>query len=516
MSRKTVFVVCALITLFQAKLEALVIRTYSSSEHDRFLNFPDNPGHNPDFIHANLDLTGVGWYEAGAPIQQRGLTMVSPIHFLGANHAQPGIGKVVRFLSTDGQLKSFTVATQTAITNFNGDPYDVLLGTLSNRIEPGDNIAYHPYLNYNNNLSYYGAPLVMLGRNGQGARQTVFSIGYLTAPSINQTRAILSKYFSSGGSDDAYFNNGDSGSPSFIAYNGMAAIVGIHSVVATSSYPYTNYDCFIPHYIDELNAIMETDGYRMTKAIPGSTTLTATRTTTSPVIRAGHPFTIDFTINNTGNTLAENIKLTNTFPAGTIVANSNGTDWFDETTAATIKARKASLVKNSPSNYSITLSIPAAGTASHQMGYACDQFSAATENFNITVIESFVSWAANLDDFTSEGDDDNDGIGNLLEYAFGGEPDVASQYHPNTTEPLVPQYANSKISYIRRTDASTRALSYQLKTSTTLEGGTWSDAAPMVSQTSVAPMAGDFERVTHTLTASDTERFFRVEVTLSE
>ena len=87
-SRKTGHVALLTLIILSASLlntEALVIRGYSSGTHNRFLNFPGSASHNPNFIHAAYDLSGVGWDTADTRSQY---TMVSPIHFVGANHAR--------------------------------------------------------------------------------------------------------------------------------------------------------------------------------------------------------------------------------------------------------------------------------------------------------------------------------------------------------------------------------------------------------------------------------------------
>ncbi len=501
---------------------ALVVNGYNSNKHDRFLNLTTNPSHNPDFIHASVDLTGVGWYLAGIPTQRRGVTMVSPIHFVGANHAKPGIGASIHFLSSTGVVKTFTVASHSIITNSLNQDSDLMIGTLTSAIKSTDIISFHPYLNLSSNARYRNKPMLMLGKDGLGASQTVDRIGTLAAPpSINLTQALISEYDTNApDADDAYFNNGDSGSPSFILQDGIAAIVGVHSLVSTNSNPILNYDSFVPHYISKLNSVMAQNGYRMTKAIPGSTTLDLDHELQAGIIRAGHPFTINLTINNVQSTLAENTKLINSFPSGTLVSSSGGNGWFDESTASLTKARRASIAGSSSSAYGLTLTIPNEGIAQHQVTFSCDQFAASTQSFNINVIGSFLSFTSGLTDTSSTGDDDHDGIINLLEYVFGGNPAVSSQFLPGTTTPLLPEFKQTggvfQISYLRRKDYVTRAISYDLESSTTMATGTWSNATSLITKTTVSSVNTEFEKVTYELGGTASDRFFRIEVTLNE
>ncbi|MFK7909377.1 MAG: hypothetical protein AB8F34_02125 [Akkermansiaceae bacterium] len=448
--------------------------------------------------------------------------MVSPIHFVGANHAKPGIGATISFLPNTGIVKTFKVDTHSNIPNSFAQDSDLMIGTLTSPITPGDNITFHPYLNLRNNSQYRNKPMVMLGRDGVGARQTIDRIGTLIAPpTINQTQALISEFnTNSPDEDDAYFINGDSGSPSFVVQDGIAALVGIHSVVSTSSNPILNFDSFVPHYISELNVIMEQDGYRMTKAIPGSTTLTLNHQLQADIIRAGHPFTIDLTLNNTGTTLAENLRLTNTFSNGAVVSNTSGSEWFDQSSSSETIARKAKVASFSNTVYSITASVPSAGTAQHNVTFSCDQFASSTQTFSIDVIGSFLSFTQGLADASVAGDDDLDGIGNLLEYVFGGNPNIASQFFTGTNSLLLPEFKQVggifQISYIRRKDYIQRAISYDLESSNTMASETWGDATAQITKTTIDSIDVEFEKVTHELTSISGDQFYRIKATVSE
>ena len=509
--RKTTLTSLVLLLSWQIS-SALVIKGYNATKHDRFINFLGEATHNTNFIFGHLNMTGVGWKQTDP---RRQYTMVSPLHFVGATHVSPGIGQTLQFLTPGNEFRAFTVATQTPILNASGQETDLFIGKLSQAIPSIDSIQHHPYLNSNNTNSYLNKPLIILGTRALGGRQT--STTFLNLSFNGRlTRTIRSQYIDSNAvNDDCFYESGDSGGPTMIEQNGVAAVIGTNSAVSLDST--TNYTNFIPHYIDELNAIMEIDGYRMTKSSPGITTLTLTHQAPISLVRAGHPFTVSLTLINTRSALGENLKLTNTLSTGIVANNSTGTGWFDESTGASTKARKASLSGRTSSNYSITFTIPTAGTAKHQVIYSCDQSPAVTENFSLDVIESYLSWSSALSDQTSTGDDDLDGISNLLEYAFGGEPTSSSQKLPGSTISLLPVYNGNSVTYLRRTDYADRALTYVLTSSPTMMVGSWLNASGMVSQTTITPVAGsDFEQVKLDLTHSGTERFFRIKITLNE
>ncbi len=523
--------ILAILAITATCAHALVIRGYDPTRHDRFTGFPGAPAPNPNFMHAALNLSGVGWHTNNTARQ---LTMVSPLHFVGANHYRPGIGATIRFVASDGTIRDYTVASQTAITNDANVASDLFYGTLTAPIPAADNVAYHPFLNLTHvvrrgrNLvteldeaAYQNKSLILLGKTARGASETLSTTTDISSASTNSTRVLRWNYTrASGSNDDAYLETGDSGSPVFINEGGVAAIVGSHSLVASSTDTVYNYSSFIPYYADKLDAAMASQGYHMTRAIPGSTTLTLAHTPSTAIIRAGHPFTVILTLNNTGTARADNVKLQNAFPAGTTVSSASGTDWFDESSASFTKARRAALEPAASGDYSITLNIPDPGTVQQQVTYSADQFSPTTENLDLNVIESFVSWRASLVDQTESGDDDLDHIGNLLEYAFGGDATTPSPFFPGTTTSLLPTLTKSgnttSITYIRRTDYLNRALAYNLMTSTTLETDSWSSALPMITQTTVTAINPDFELVKVDLGTPTTQGFFQVHVTLNE
>ena len=521
------FLTCT--SLGVAASQALVLRTFDATRHLRFLGFPSNPTHNTQFLHSAYDFTGVGWLTTNT---QRQLTMVSPLHYVGANHVRVGVGSTLRFLSSDGVIRDYTVASETTIPNDAGNNSDLFVGTLTAAITESDNIRFYPYLNLSSNSNYNAyrnQPLIILGRTVLGGSGVSSSIKTVSSTTTQPTLTITSTYIvASGSADDSYYQSGDSGGPVFINQGGIPAIVGTNSLVGSSTdssnnvVSFTNFANFIPHYIDDLNNVMEVNGYRMTKAIPGSTTLTLTHTPPPSPIRAGHSFNIQLNLANTGSTMAENIRLNSTFPNNSVVTSTSGSPWFDQpfVNTATSSSRSASINPSSTSDYSITLTIPDPGSYDQSVTYSSDQSSAMSQVFNLDVIESFLSWTNTLTDGSPTGDDDQDGINNLLEYAFGGNPANSSQLVDGDSTPLLPSYSSSNgvhtISYVRRKDYVQRALDYQLTSSTTLGGGSFSDASTLINTSNTTSINDELELVSYTLTQSGTKRFFRIEVSLNE
>lgn len=498
-------------------VSALVIRQYNANRHNRFTGYPSNPVINPQFLFASHDFSGVGWNTSNTNFQY---TLVSPMHFVGANHIKPGIGHNLRFVATDGTIRNYTVAATVPIKNAMGQNSDLFIGRLTVPIASSDNVSFHPYLNLNNDAAYVGEDVMFFGKPARAGTQTITQITYSQSSGTNQTRTlrtIYNPFF--GDDDDAHLEVGDSGSPVFIDHNGIAAIVGTHSLVGNNGV-ITNHSNFVPFYADKLNTVMATHGYHMTKAIPGSTNLLISRQIPATTIRAGHAFDIHLTINNTGNTRADNLKLSNTFPAGSVVNSTSGTNWFDQSSPTQIEARRASLNQSGSTVYSMNLMIPTPGTHPHAATALSNQSSSTTANFNIEVIGSFLSFAANLANSSTTGDDDRDGIINLLEYVFGGDPTLSSQLHPGTSIPLLPVFTQNgssfRISYLRRKDYVQRAISYDLESSGTMADGSWGNASSLITNTTVSSINSDFEQVTYDLSGAANEQFFRINVSLNE
>ena len=512
--------------------EALELRTFDADKHLRFLNFPSSPSHNNNFIHSSFDLSGVGWITSDTRRQH---AMVSPIHFVGAYHFRPSIGSTLRFLSSDGVIKNSTVTSTINVPNNDGTASDLFIGTINEAITEGDNIAFHPYLNLSSEASYVNQSIIVLGRTVLGGNGTIDTIKDAPATALNDSRVLAFKYsVTSGDDDDCFFEVGDSGSPVFVDQNGVAAIVGTNSLVATlDSGDILNLSNFIPTYVDELNTIMENSGYRMTKAIPGTTNLSLTHTPPTSIIRAGHNLTLQLTLENTGQSpgggpptasddTAENIRLTSTFDNDVNTASTAGTLWFDQSDSASNVAstRRATISNNDTTPLSITFIPENSGLQNYTISHSSDQSSPISQTFSINVIDSFLSSFGDLVDPSPSGDDDQDGIPNLLEYAFGGNPTNSSRQTADGSTPLLPTFSgtagNNSISYVRRKDFIERAITYQVTSSTDLTNNSFVDATSFITTTNTSSINSELELVTHTLSSSEAKRFFRVEVELNE
>jgi hypothetical protein len=141
--------------------------------------------------------------------------------------------------------------------------------------------------------------------------------------------------------------------------------------------------------------------------------------------------------------------------------------------------------------------------------------------FDLPVQATFAGFVSGLSLKGELDDPDLDGFGNLIEYAFGGDPGSNSALAEDG-QPLAPvallDGGTFTYCYPRRTDAVARGVTYGIEFSNTLETGSWSETPPSGFSVSSAPYAPDspgFEKVTATFPVAE-KYFIRVNVALTE
>lgn len=240
---------------------------YSNTLNDRFTpgTFPSAPTQNPSFWQAAYDFSGVGWASNNA---QQSVVMISPLHFIGANHYRP-TGDL-SFMNQDGVVKTYAISNggYTMLTGLNSQRSDLVLGRLAAPIPDADNILNYAILDLPAFGSYVDLPLEVYGWYSRVGTNTIDgfyyadfydSSGYIDNDGDGTNDNIVMAFDQDAATGEARGVGGDSGSPSFVPWYGSLSVVGIHSAADSTS----TYDAFVPVYIDDLQSLLAADGYSL-------------------------------------------------------------------------------------------------------------------------------------------------------------------------------------------------------------------------------------------------------------
>lgn len=264
---------------------ALDVTGYSATANDRFTSgFPTSPIPNTSgsFVGAAYDWSGVGWSTTiYAASSYKGLALLSPSHFLTAQHYENGglLTQGVRILGRDAQLATGTntgidnLGYGIVVTNGGVTAPDLALGTLGAQISPPANMARYAVLDLNNSSStptysnYTGLTALAYGRgdvtNGSPRAATVVidAAGTATADPASSIALTLRS-----GTPSVQLVEGDSGSPLLVGWTNPAGgkeltVIGLNSAVS-GSYNVMSF-LAIPGAMNAANAVMTPDGYAL-------------------------------------------------------------------------------------------------------------------------------------------------------------------------------------------------------------------------------------------------------------
>ncbi len=248
-SMKNFLLVCLGLGLAGASASgALLVYHYDEApaSYNRFSSFSITaPKLNTDasFVGAAFDLSGWGWDAGGWSV-----SLISPLHFVQAQHAHTAVGETVYFVNSSGVLVSATVAAQ---VNVGGD---LSLGTLSAPIAVDSGIRAFS-LAVGDERVTYGDTLLVSGRSGLLGTNTVeSSYSYLT-------------YDYDAVTGEAMPQSGDSSSPTFVVDNGVLRLAAVHSYVNKLPDPTFAYDTQLSLYFPVLQQNVSSSGYSLT-AVP--------------------------------------------------------------------------------------------------------------------------------------------------------------------------------------------------------------------------------------------------------
>lgn len=504
--------------------QGLFVRGYNATDHDRFTNFPANPVMNPGFIYDALKFTGVGYITSGNDGRQ--YSLITPRHVLCATHNRPiPIVNQLRFVDADGVIITRTFTSVAVISYPMSGTSDLALCTLDAPLP--STVGTFPYLNLPDEDDYIGEEITVLGKFVNAGRGSIAGFYDLPgAPYNDVSRAFYFNYNTlSGGPNDCYFIPGDSGSPSFATVDGRPALVGVHSALGSSGSTISNYDTFIPHYAAQVDAQLQSSGYRMAPAIFTATTLGIPSASASPgTLRRSHPGEIAFSVANTGAELTGNLAVTITFPVGQQPSSLSAPGWVVESAGSGIwNLRAATFAGGASLPFTATWTdLPDLASITPSISADSDTAPAIIANPSFTLAPSYAEWSTGLAQPGQTADPDGDALENLLEYAIGGDPQSGAMTLPGG-HPLLPvithQSGTVSLSYPERSDAVLRGISYLVETSTspsTLAGAITLPAGASSTTAPFSPAVPGFVKRTLTWPADGPRRFARVKVELTE
>lgn len=497
-----------------AQLDAVEIRNYQPSRHDRFVGFPSDLTPNPTFYLKDEDWSGFGW---SVQDTRKHFTLISRKHFVGARHFRPAVGQQVRFLNRDGMVKTYTVESRHDVLNDEDPavPSDVFVGELVETVSDSDRISIVPVLNLDAEADYVGEDLIVSGRGsraGEATIATIEDIGGEPGSILNETRGLSFIYTEPGfGGDAGRLVDGDSGGPSAVLTSGGFALVGTHSAVSEFSLfvttTYTNYDTFVPHYLARIDAILEEDGYQVTRVNGDLPDLSLTLLESGDPALSSNGVSYTLTISNSATgEIARNLSLELSCDAGATFATVDSPGWVVENGGTTLTARRGALGSDDSTSLVVTLALSdqPTGPVAFSASLDADGSASLTASESTEVMQSYQSWAAQLPMAGQDDDPDGDGVSNGLEYALGRDGGMVED-----EEPLVFALSASglTLTYSQRSFASELGVEVFLESSSDLVQ--WNDVLGAVAVT--AEESYQVEAVTQSLPMIDRE-FFRLRI----
>jgi hypothetical protein len=463
---------------------AIQHRAYSPERHDRFTGYPAAPAWNDQAWFDSRKFPGIGWAPADTPYQRQ-FALVSPQHLVCATHFAPKPGVAIRFLNSSGATVERTVVGLVPIQNELNQNTDLTVVTLASPVLPADQVAHFPYLNLAAEADYLDTALVVFGWHVRAGRGRLAGFDDLVEENgLNQTRLMRFDYWKSGGDpDDAYLEIGDSGSPSFAEAGGRPALVGIHATIEEDPLKRSGFDTFIPHYIGGLNTVLGSAGYQMTPAYPVPVSLAAAQTLTPATWRQANPGSCRFDLTNPSSTTATNVAVGLRFPPASVPDSLAAPGWIvTPGGAGEWELRRATL----PAGTTVTitadwLNLGLGDSLNTELTLVSDGSARQRFDFPRQLAPSYAAWAVGLTNPAAAADDDGDGVENLQEYAFGGDPMVNSRTRPSGGMLLPVLRVEGTVATLEfpvREDATVRGLAYHAEFSAALTPGSWTGTPP--------------------------------------
>ena len=246
----------------------LTINGYNANRHERFDGGSPGASVNTNWFAEEYDWSGVGWDQSDP---RQSLTLISPRHFICANHWRPS--GTVQFRDRNGVVNNYTIDhfdTTTTSGTWGTDTSDLVVGTLSTATSDTN---YYPLLWPTITGTevvgswYVGRELIVYGQNGRAGRNIIDNFGIAReSGENNRTYAYLYDYDTANGfdPDEAGAVEFDSGSPGMMVWNDGLTVLGTHFLVSGSPPDvYDTIDTLAIPYLGQLDSIMTEEGYNL-------------------------------------------------------------------------------------------------------------------------------------------------------------------------------------------------------------------------------------------------------------
>lgn len=495
---------------------ALELRSYVPATHDRFENFPESPSFNPTFLHDSEKLTGVGW---GSESTFKQFALISRCHVVFAAHHAPAIGSQISFLNASGAIIERSVSKIHKVRNPTLSTSDVSLITLSSPISGSEGVEPLTYLNLPSEEDYTGLPLIVLGSEVKAGQGTLVDFRTINVNWIVSRTYRFDYLNSEGDAHDARLASGDSGSPSLTTVDGVPTLLGVHLATSTSDGVQSNYDAFIPHYVDDIDSLMEADGFRMRPLNSETTEIECSPSLAFPSFEQGQALALDFDLTNTGDGTTGNVEVEINFDSECAPDSVMAEGWIVSGGGTRWSLRRAILETGASTTIRAQwTSMPNADSIQPNIKWVSDSTSEESLSTSFTLTPGFSAWAAELPESRQLDDPDKDGIPNLIEYAFGSNPlsgstSAALGIPPRPAFVVIGGIAT--YSFPERTDKDERGLTYSAEWLNESNSGGWSVNPPSglsSSTTSFFPGVPGFSKRVLSWPIQESHRFIRLNI----
>jgi hypothetical protein len=301
-------------------------------------------------------------------------------------------------------------------------------------------------------------------------------------------------------------------------------LVGIHAAISTEGGNTVNWDTHLAPFWQGINDLMAPLGYQLQTALaePAAITCSLASSPSTPRQRMPASLALDLrnpTSQDTTDVIAEIEFRGDTQPDS--IAPPPG--WTTEAAGPTLwRFRAPAMAAGSDSRFTAGWAkLPASTALDGELRLSSSAAADGLHFITTKLLPSYAAWSADLAAAAPGADPDHDGVANLAEYAFGGDPAQASRRMAAGPPLFAVAAQNGELvfSFPRRTDAATRGINYVVEYSADLTDNSWTTGPPAGTWSGTAacdpPVAGFRCQSVH-CPANGPARFCRVRVELAE